>query len=583
MWAAQITFLNTIILSGPGLAQTASQITRPSFRPQLETAGGSLSIVEGNGADAPAGSDRLSVNVRTLTVEGTFGPLRPLTEQLGARLSHRSVTVAEIFSAARDLERAYVAAGFALARVVVPAQTIVNGSDVRLVVIDGFIERIDASAVPPAVRDRIADLLGALVGQRGISLSLIERRLLLAGDLPGTVLRSTLRAGSVPGASVLVVEARYKPVSGFVSLDNALAASLGSYTAGVGLDLNAPTGHGEDVYLRASGYPVAAHAGFLSANPRNRALAVGLVAPLGLDGLTFNVEATDARATPKASSDGLGFTSDFSRLSARIRYPVVRSRALTVNAEADIDAQEERLTAIEPLRAPISLDRLRIARTGGDVVWFTSLDGVVAGRLTGSFGIDGLGAREAPGVGSGREPLSRLGSGPAFQKLEASLAFTQPVFEHLSVDLRARAQSSFNQALPRSEQIGLASASGLSTFDAGQFQGDGGYVARGELQFPSLLAVGSLFAGGPLGTALPATLRVAPYGFGAFGTVRLVEPTRFEKPVVRGSAYGVGLRLDTAADAGLSGASFGLEYGRASRSDGQPTGSRFTFSLALQF
>jgi hypothetical protein len=53
---------------------------------------------------------------------------------------------------------------------------------------------------------------------------------------------------------------------------------------------------------------------FFSDNPRDRSLAVGEIVPLGVDGVTFNVEATDARTTPEASA-GAQASDQFGRLS----------------------------------------------------------------------------------------------------------------------------------------------------------------------------------------------------------------------------------------------------------------------------
>lgn len=579
---------------GPASSQTASQITPPSFRPSLQSQGGSLVIPEGLGLDAPAGADKLSVQVRSVQVDGTLPSLSDRTQTIVARLSGRTVTAAEIFAAARELEQAYVGAGFALVRVVLPAQNLANGADVRLVVVDGFIERVDVSALPPEIRARIASVLAPLIGERGISLRTIERKILLAGDTPGTILRSTLAGGTVPGATVLMVEARYKPVTGSVAVDNVLAQALGTYTSSFGLDMNSPTGNGELLYLRASGAPyTGGNAAFLGSDPRNRALAVGLILPLGYDGLTMNLEATDSRATPRAVAGGLGFTSNFSRYSARVRYPLIRSRSFTLNAEAAFDAQEERLTVIRPVEAPLSLDRLRIARTGGDFLWVTPTDGVVTGRLIGSFGVNDLGARDRPPAGSNLEPLSRQGARPEFQKLEATLAYNQPLAEHLTLDLRARGQTSFNQALPRSEQIGLANLSGLSSFDAGLFQGDEGYVVRAEIQFPFLTPFTLPFwlpsIPAQLGSGLPTSETTAgivvasPYGFGAFGTTRQQRPTALEQSITRAAAYGLGIRFALAPEASFTNASASVEYGRSERSDRLPTDDRITFTVALQF
>ncbi|GJE72039.1 ShlB/FhaC/HecB family hemolysin secretion/activation protein [Methylorubrum podarium] len=597
-WRACAVIVLAALPSARGaLAQTASQITPPSFSPPLQRSGGGLAIPEGVGPAAPAGAERLSLRVGRLRIEGApagGGEADAAARDLSARLSGRSITVADLFAAARDLEQAYAAQGFALVRVVLPAQQLKDGGDVRLLVVDGEIERIDVAALPSEIRARIAAVLAPLVGRPGLTLAEIERRVLLAGDTPGTVLRSTLAAGSRPGGTVLVVEARYKPVTGLVSTDNVLARSLGTYTLGTGLDLNSPTGNGESLYFRASGAPYAGgERSFLGAEPRNRALALGLILPLGIDGLTLNLEATDARTAPRAVPGTLGIASDFSRYSTRLRYPLIRSRALTLNWDAAFDAQEERVDVVSPVDAPLTLDRLRIARTGGDLVWFAPSEAVVTARLAASFGLDGLGARVAPPPGSAQVPLSRLGVRPDFQKLEAALAVTQPLAEHLTLDLRARAQTAFNQALPRSEQIGLASLSGLSSFDAGLFQGDEGYVVRAEAQFPFLVPVTLPFAlhsipaqlgtGLPPEDATPGAVVIAPYAFGAVGLTRQQRPTALERPMTRGLAYGAGLRLAAAPSSSFTNASASVELGRAERSDLLPADTRLTFTVALQF
>lgn len=581
-------------LIGFAQAQTASQITPPSFSPSLQRSVGGLAIPEGVGPTAPAGAERLSLRVGRLRIEGgTQAPDRRAAE-LAARLSGRTVTVADLFAAARDLEQAYAAQGLALVRVVLPAQRLRDGGAVRLRVIDGQIERIDTAALPGEIRARVAAVLAPLVGRPGLTLAEIERRVLIAGDTPGTVLRSTLAAGSRAGATVLAVEARYKPVTGLVSTDNVLAASLGTYTLGTGLDLNSPTGNGESLYVRASGAPYSGGArSFFGGEPRNRALSVGLILPLGIDGLTLTLETTDARTAPRAVPGTLGIASDFSRYSARLRYPLIRARAFTLNWDAAFDAQAERVDVITPVEAPFSLDRLRIARTGADLVWLSPTEAVVTARLSAAFGLDGLGARAAPPAGSGRAPLSRQGVRPEFQKLEAALALTQPLAEHLALDLRARAQTAFNQALPRSEQIGLANLAGLSSFDAGLFQGDAGYVVRAELQAPFVVPVtlpfglpsipAQLGSGLPSGDTTPGAVVIAPYAFGAFGLTRQQRPTALERAMVRGTAYGAGLRLAAAPGLSFTQAALSLELGRAERSDGLPDDTRLTFTTALQF
>lgn len=559
--------------AGAASAQTASQITPPSFRPPPQADPAAIVIPDKPGLDVPAGADKLSVRLRGVEVEGGLPPLAAATQAITAGLTNRVVTAAEIFAAARALENAYAQAGYGLVRVVLPAQRIVDGASLRLVVVDGFIERIETKDVPPMVRRRIDALLAPLVGQRGVALSQIERQLLLAGDVPGTILRSTLAAGSAPGSSVLVIEARHRPVSGHIVADNTLSSGLGHWSIGVGAELNSVAGLGELIYFRTSGYPKGGDHGFFASRPLNRTLAGGVVVPLGIDGLTFNLEATDVHATPRPPAGGLGFTSAFSRLSARLRYPWIRSRELTVNSELAFDAQNERVSIIKPTTLRMSLDRLRIVRGTGDVFWLTPWGGQVSGRVTTSFGINGIGARSAKEA-TPLLPLSRQGADADFSKLDVALSYSQQVVEHLAVDLKFRAQTSFGKPLLRSEQIGLSSLSALSSFDSGTFQGDAGYVVRAEISSPWRFDIPA------------AAVGITPYVFGAFGMVRLERPTALERATTRGASYGLGLKLGgipTDGSLGVSNTSFTLEWGRQHRNDHAPTEDRIVFSAIIQF
>lgn len=571
--------LFSLASGGLAFAQSPSQITPRSFAPPPPAQGGEIVIPEATGPEAPAGAERLFVDVAEVDVEGGFPALREQEQAVIAEIAGKRVSAADLFAAARKLEQTYIVAGYGLVRVMLPAQRLKDGATVRLVVIDGIVERIDTSTLPDSIRGRVADMLTPLAGRHGLTMAEIERALLLAGDTPGTALRSTLMPGSQPGTTVLVIEARYAPVTGFLATDNTLAKDLGTYTTSLGLDVNSPTGHGEQVYLRAAGWPAGGPANSFTGEPRNRTLAAGVIVPLGTNGLTVNLEATDARTTPVTSSSGLGTTSVFSRVSARLNYPLMRTRDVTAHLQGAFDSEQEQVKIITPLTEELSLDRLRVLRGGGSVTWFAPGGGVVAARLTGSFGIGG---RKAPSDGSAATPLSRQGADPVFQKLDMVLDYTQPVAPHLTLDLAARAQTNFNQSMVSAEQISLANATGLSPVDAGQVQGDSGFVLRDEVQFPY-----------PTSFALPcikscggnadAVAVLTPYLFGAYGIAALASPTALETAITHGTAYGFGLRLGAAPKASFSAVNASLEYGRYRLDDRLGHGQRLTFALSMQF
>lgn len=555
----------------PAKAQTASQVTPRSFRPEFARPGG-FALPGTPGLATPAGAEKLFVKLSGVRAVGGLPQLAAATAALEARLTAHRVSGAEIFAAARDLEAAYAAAGYVLVRVVLPPQKLVNGARLRLVVVDGFIERIETRGVPDAVRRRIETLVEPLAGRRGLTLKEIERRVLLAGDTPGVILRSTLEPGAVAGATVLVIEAKYQAVSETLTFDNTLSKALGRTTLGVGLDLNGVAGLGELTYLRASGHPDDGSNGFFERYPRNRSLAAGVVLPLWVEGLTFNAEVTDARTTPLAVA-GVQTTDTFDRLSLRLRYAWLRGRSANFNSELAFDAQNETQSLfVGGVPVPLSEDRLRIARFANDGDVLTPWGATIYGRATASFGIDGLGARTAAEA-TPLLPLSRQGADASFQKLDITLNYSQTLIEHLAVSVSARAQTSFNMPLLRSEQIGIANTSGLSAFDAGSVVGDQGYVVRGELVSPWTL---------PLSTTALGVV-AAPYLFAAYGEVSLRNPTVLEAAATRATSYGGGLRIGGAAPGTISDGSLSLEYGRASRSDGIAAGDRFTIVSAFRF
>ncbi|SEG72821.1 ShlB/FhaC/HecB family hemolysin secretion/activation protein [Bosea lathyri] len=580
----------TFLILGLGVpaafAQTASQITPATVRPQARAALSEVVVPELSGPDAPKGAERLKVRLAGVVIGGggfdaADASVAAARAAFGEALTNQTVTVAQIFAAARALEAAYGQSGYVLTRVVVPAQSLKHGGTLKIVVIDGFIERIETKDVPEPVKSRIEAVLAPIVGRTSLRLAEIERALVLAGDAPGTLLKSTLAAGKQPGSSMLVVEARYKPVTGSLSIDNTLGPSLGRVNPALALQLNSAFRLGEQLYVQVAGYPdLSGSHGFFRSNPTNRQLAVGMVLPLGADGWSANIEAIRTDTAPNASA-GQQFYSQFERFSARLKYAVVRSRSFNLSSELAFDAEQETLSLVVPVAAPLSLDRLRVLRSTTEISGLTPGGAFMSGRVIASLGIDGLGARDAAGA-TAELPLSRQGADASFGKLELSGRYSQLLAEHLGLDLFARAQTSFGKPLPRAEQIGIVGSNALSTFDAGTFQGDSGIVGRAELSSPWAVDLGT------------GAASVSPYAFGAIGSVWLMQPTSVERRQVTAGSFGLGIRFGAAPNPpgspqtnDLSGfiaqAALSLEWGHQYRNDGRAAADRFTISSALQF
>jgi hemolysin activation/secretion protein len=561
-----------LLLHAPAATQTASQITPQTFRPDLPRLEGAVVFSGEPGLEPPPGAERLSVTLSGVTVEGGFPDMEPAERVLERRLTEGPIPVAAIFVAAQDLEAAYARAGYVLARVAVPAQSLRDGDSLRLVVVDGFVEDVRLEEVPPRARERTRAVTAPLVGQRGLTLGEIERRLLIAGDTPGVALNSALTAGETPGGTLLVLEGEHRPVTGFVGFDNTLSEELGRWVVSSGLELNSVAGRGEAIYFRASGHPSGDDAdglgGLFTDRPTVRVLAAGAVAPIGVNGLTVNLEGTASRETPEAAGD-IRTASEFTRASLRLRQPFVRTRALTVNGEAIFDLISEDVVQIVPDLGEFGLsrDRTRVLRAAADAAW-TLEDGSAASlRAIASLGIDAFGARS----GTPDLPLSRAGADPSFQKLEVSGSYRRPLGERLTGVFYARGQTSFGQTMASSERFGIASLGELSTFDAGSIGGDSGWVARAELQAPLTAPVGG------------RVVQVTPYGFAGTGALYLENPQDDEPSTLQVSSVGVGVTLARPLDRFFAGPSLVAEFGRSFRNDGGGDENRFTVVGSFRF
>jgi len=295
-------------------AQSAAQLAPDGFAPELRQLEGSIEFSGAPGLSAPPGADQLLVTLSDVNVTGTLDGMQVVTDEVFASLIGQNVRVVDIFSSAQDLEAAYAAAGFVLTRVVLPAQDLRNGGTLQISVVNGFVEAIDATDVPPEVRDRLLALTEPLVEKDSIRLRELERRLLIAGDTYGVALGSALSTGERPGGTVIVLDPQYRSVTGFASMNNRLSDPLGTVRLEAGFEVNSAFKQGEVIYGRLSGSP-----DLVSADPKMRTLALGGVVPIGIDGLLASVEGTTSQTKP--DTIGLATESSFSRVSRWIRHP----------------------------------------------------------------------------------------------------------------------------------------------------------------------------------------------------------------------------------------------------------------------
>lgn len=558
------------MLPSCAFAQSAPAVSRTvpeSLAPVRREPDNSITLPEHSAASIPAGAEDITVTVGAVAVDGMAGDTPPdvagQIEQATRDLTGRQVTVAQLYRAAAQIEAAFARSGQILTRVTLPPQHIADGQRVRFLVVQGFIESVDVSSLPRQVRGVISRRLAALVNAPGLTLAQIERRVLLAGDVPGVRLRSALLRGEAPGAARLVINGDFAAVSGDFNFSNNLGSVYQYNAFTLQLAVNSPFGLGEQIYgLATSASDIDK---LFSGQPRRRILAAGVVVPIGANGLTLNPEYLRVDTAPRTA--GVQSVGLFERFALRANYPIVRNRRESLTIGTGFEATRERQTA-PAFNLDLLEDRLRIIT--GELGYGRSIGQAlrIDSTVRVSVGLAGLGARTVADAKASGTPLSRLGAEPDFRKAEATLRADYRAASSVNLGLVVRGQASFTGALPAAAQFSLDGAESLSSFAQGSLNVDSGITGRAEVSRP--------IAFGDKSSAV-----VTPYLFGAVGYGHLSAPTALEVADLNSWSLGGGLRLGLSKlPGGLSSfASLEVSHGHATSMAKDPTRVLASFNL----
>ncbi|MGH3597446.1 MAG: POTRA domain-containing protein, partial [Mycobacterium sp.] len=187
---------------------------------------------------APAAAKKIHFTLRRLEIVGAtvYKPeaLLPLYKKyLGRRIS-----VADLYRIADAITVKYRNAGYILSRAFVPAQKINDGTT-RIEVIEGYVDGIQYRGRPPGRDDLFAYWNRHIMQSRPLQLAVLERYLLLAGDLAGANVRSVFEPSKKHvGAATLIVILTEKHVDLHADLDNRGTRTLGPLQLNAGWAIN---------------------------------------------------------------------------------------------------------------------------------------------------------------------------------------------------------------------------------------------------------------------------------------------------------------------------------------------------------
>jgi hemolysin activation/secretion protein len=548
IWAG--TSVGMLVGSAAGLAQTApnqpapSQVTPQTLRPRAVPDDQAIVMPKPSATTPAGGNSSLTVEIGDAQTQGAFPELAAASEAVIAKIGHRRLSVVQIYAAASELEKIYGEAGYPLVRIVVPPQNLVDHGPLRLVVVDGFIESIDVARVPAGAQEAVARRTAELVNRQHLKLVEIERSLLIAGEVPGLKLKSTLARGSREGGVKLLLEGEHDLITGSIGIDNRLSSSLGTWQLRGAIALNNALGAGEQVYASAG-----SGTNLRSAVEGTSPLIIyggGAIIPIGVDGVTINPEYTHSTTRTVQTPGVPASLGTFERYALRLRAPISLTRKASLYANFSLEEVDQQIAAPD-FGVTLNHDHYRVFRAGPD--YATTLPSG-AGLQIGALMSAGLGGRnEFDALASG-VPLSRLGARPEFAKLTGNVRFSQPLPANFRLDLVGTAQVTAGKPMLRPEQMALDGNDAVSAFASGSFSADQGLTLRGEVSRPFAVGLGGFNA------------TASPYVFGAAGRGWLANATSVEQSVFNAGALGLGVRGTIDAAAGEPRPSLALEVAR---------------------
>lgn len=385
----------------------------------------------------------------------------------------RELSFTELSAAAAAVSDYYRARGYFLASATLPAQDLGAGQ-VTIQVLEGRISgvslRPDRSVrIGAASARRYLDALvlpGQAVREDGL-----ERALLLTQDLPGVHARAELSPGERLGETAVAVDLSEDPlVNGSVGLDNSSNRYTGRLRATAGVNLNDPSGRGDQLSLLAS-----------STGSDFKYARAGYVAPLGAAGTRVGLSYAGLRYHLGQEFKALGAEGTAKIGQVLLTHPLLRTRRASLQLRA---AYEDKRYANSANGVAISDKWVRTLPLG---LVFSAQDSWNGGGIT-SASLDVTPGHLDLSGNAGFQAADAVAERSEGRFLRTNYQFARQQRLAGPFSLLASVSGQFASAnLESGEKISLGGPGRVRAYAAGEANGDEGHVAtlEGHLDLPA--------------------------------------------------------------------------------------------------
>lgn len=456
----------------PAAAQAPADPSRIEERfrtgPAVPEIGAPLALPSSEEDLAPAAADAQVFQISGVIFEGNKTLEDSQLQAIASEYLNRDITFADIQELASRVTAAYRDAGYILTRAVAPPQR-VGGGQLRIQVLEGFIDGTeiqgDAGGALPFLR-RHAERIAAA---KPLTADILERELLLAGDIAGFTVRSILTPSqTTPGAADLTLVVERDAFEGYAAVDNLGSRYLGREElvgAVFANDVFGTAGRlGFTGVIAPDGDPELAYG------------SVSLQQPLTSSGLSLFASVSYSETRPGRELELIDTKGQAKSVRVDLSYPIVRSRDLNVIGTVGFAASDVRSEnfAVNPTFE----DRLRSLKADVFVNALDQWGGFNTGQLTFTQGVTIFNGSQ-----SGDLNLSRINADSKFSRLNAEVTRWQPIGNQLGLLVGVAGQTSFNEDLLAGEEVGFGGSSYGRGFDPSEIAGETGLAGKVEAQW----------------------------------------------------------------------------------------------------
>ena len=474
--------------------------------------------------------DQISVTVKSLVVIASKELQNVINfDDYKNQLIGKSKSINELNLIAKKMTKDYQLNDFPLVRVILPKQELKpDSATIFFKVIDGFIEKINLKKIPKKQKKAVFRYLRELKDKKNIKNSLLERKLLLAGRVAGLQLNTAFAPGTKEGATILVVEAKHKLISGNINFNNTQSEELGRQLGVLQTTINSPFGFGESLTMFGLARPTIKGMKGTGNAVTIRGGGLSFSYPLGDNGLISNFSYSESMTRPGGDITSLGIESNMKSGSLGLTYPLKLSANTSWTVRGNLtwidELQQTNTTGVDQI---LSHDRLTSLRLG--LSYFGCPRGCIYFDSELSRGID-VASRSASEATD--TPLSRTSGTSQYHHLRVNSSYSFYILTNYLMKIGLGGQYT-DDALLNSEQSTVIGMDRISSLTSGAISGDKIWYIRAEVNRNFLLL---------------KNLSITPYMYSAMGVAYLNRPTAAENKETAAKSVGVGLQINNFND-----------------------------------